>query len=118
MSTVTIKGHEYLGTQVVVGGGIAVFPVYTYSGGTTCTGECAVKFPPLYAQGTPGLIPGLAQKAGIVTRTDGSLQRTWHGKPLYLFGNEGVGVGPSGPSVLGNGNGVQESGGTFKLVSA
>ncbi|HEY5272343.1 MAG TPA: hypothetical protein VIJ34_03810 [Acidimicrobiales bacterium] len=118
LSTVTIKGHNYLGAQVIVGGGIAVFPVYSYSGGTGCTSECAVKFSPLYAEGSPGLAPGLSQKGGIVTRSDGSLQRTWGGKPLYLFGDQGGSIGPTGLTIEGNGNGVAESGGTFALISA
>jgi predicted lipoprotein with Yx(FWY)xxD motif len=119
LSTVTIKGHTYLGAQVIDGaGGVLVVPVYGYSGSTTCTGLCAVKFPPLYAQGSPGLSAGLAGSAGIVTRSDGSQQRTWNGKALYVFSDEGLAIGRGGLSVAGNGNGVKESGGTFSLIPA
>jgi predicted lipoprotein with Yx(FWY)xxD motif len=117
MSTVTINGHKDLGTQVIAGGGVVSVPVYTYSGGTNCTSECAVDFPPLYAQGTPGLVPGLANSAGVVTRADGSIQRTWGGKALYLYSDEGAALSANGIAFKGNGSGLTVSGGTFSLVS-
>jgi predicted lipoprotein with Yx(FWY)xxD motif len=118
LSTVTIKGHAYLGTQVFDGGGVITVPVYSYSGGTSCTGQCAVDFPPLYAQGSPGLAAGLNGTPGLATRADGSEQRTWNSKALYVFGHEGLAIGASGLSVAGSGSGVKESGGTFALIPA
>jgi predicted lipoprotein with Yx(FWY)xxD motif len=118
LSTVTIKGHTYLGAQVIDGaGGTLIVPVYTFSAGTACIAQCAVNFPPLYAQGSPGLASGLTGTAGVVTRADGSQQRTWNGKALYVFGDEGFAIGQSGISVAGNGSGQKESGGTFALIS-
>jgi predicted lipoprotein with Yx(FWY)xxD motif len=119
LATVTINGQKDLGAQLVDGGGVVTVPVYTYSSGASCTAECAVDFPPLYAQGTAGVAPGLTNKAGLVTRADGSIQRTWDGKALYVYGDEGVGLSPAtGISFKGNGNGVKVSGGTFSLVAA
>ena len=118
LATVTIKGHTYLGTQALDGGGVITVPVYAYSGGTSCTGQCAVDFPPLYAQGSPGLSAGLSGTSGLVTRADGSQQRTWNGKALYVFGNEGLAIGASGLSVAGSGSGRKKSGGTFALIPA
>jgi predicted lipoprotein with Yx(FWY)xxD motif len=119
LSTVTIKGNAYLGAQVIDGaGGVLTVPVYSYSGGTACTNQCTAAFPPLYAQGSPGLVTGLSGATGVVTRSDGSQQRTWNGKALYVFGDEGVAIGKSGLTVAGNGNGVEESGGTFTLIPA
>jgi predicted lipoprotein with Yx(FWY)xxD motif len=118
LSTVVINGHTHLGVELIDGGGTVVVPVYTYSGGTACTNECAVNFPPLYAQGHAGLAPGLSNKAGLVTRADGSQQRTWSGKALYVYGDEGVKLSGSGISFTGNGNGRKSSGGKFSLVSA
>jgi predicted lipoprotein with Yx(FWY)xxD motif len=117
LSTVTIDGHKDLGAELVDGGGIIVVPVYTYSSGTKCTGSCAVEFPPLYAEGSPGLAAGLSDKAGLAMRSDGSDQRTWKGKALYLYSDEGVALSATGISFKGNGNGVKVSGGTFSLVS-
>lgn len=118
LSTVVINGHKHLGAELIDGGGIVVVPVYTYSGGTACTTGCAVSFPPLYAQGHSGLAPGLPDRAGLVTRSDGSLQRTWGGKALYVYGDEGVALSAAGISFTGNGNRHKSSGGTFSLVSA
>ncbi len=118
MATVTIKGHDYLAAQLFDGGGVITVPVYTYSAGASCTGQCAVDFPPLYAQGSPGLTAGLSGTPGLVTRADGSQQRSWNGKALYVFSKEGFAIGASGVSVAGNGNGLKESGGTFALVPA
>lgn len=118
LSTVTIKGHTYLGAQVIDGaGGVLTVPVYAYSGVTACTGQCTVDFPPLYAQGSAGLATGLTGTVGVVARSDGSQQRTWNGKALYVDGDEGLAIGQSGISVAGNGNGHKESGGTFALIS-
>jgi predicted lipoprotein with Yx(FWY)xxD motif len=118
MSTVTINGQKDLGAELVDGGGVVVVPVYSYSGGASCTGECEVDFPPLYAAGTPGIAPGLTNKAGLVTRADGSMQRSWGGKALYTYSDEGISPSPAGIVFKGNGNGVKVSGGTFSLVAA
>lgn len=117
LATVTINGHKDLGAELIGGGGVVVVPVYSYSGGAHCTGQCAVEFPPLYGQGGPGLAPGLSNKAGLVTRADGSRQRTWAGKALYVYGNEGIALSGAGISFKGDGNGLKVSGGTFSLVS-
>jgi predicted lipoprotein with Yx(FWY)xxD motif len=118
LSTVTIKGHTYLGAQVFDGGGVITVPVYSYSKGISCTGQCAVNFPPLYAQGSPGLVAGLSGTSGLATRADGSQQRTWNDKALYVFGREAFSIGASGLSVAGSGSGLAESGGTFTLIPA
>jgi predicted lipoprotein with Yx(FWY)xxD motif len=54
---------------------------------------------------------------GLVMRADGSMQRTWAGKPLYLYSDEGIGITPKGLEVKGNGNGAKVAGGTFSLVT-
>lgn len=118
LATVTINGQRDLGAELIDGGGVVVVPVYSYSGGTKCTGACAVGFPPLYAQGTSGLVSGLANTAGLATRADGSLQRTFGGKALYVYGDEGVGLSAAGISFKGSGSGLKVSGGTFSLVAA
>ncbi len=118
LTTTTVRGHKQLAAELTDGGGVVTVPVYSFSGGTNCTGQCAVDFSPLYAQGTPGLAPGLSNKAGVVTRSDGSVQRTWSGEALYVYSGEGVALSAAGISFKGNGNGVKESGGTFSLVSA
>ena len=118
LTTVTVGSRSVLGAQLIDAGGVVDFPVYVYSGGTACTGQCAVDFPPLYAQGTAGLSRNLTQLSGLVTRADGSKQRTWDGKPLYLYSDEGLAPTPTGIAVKGNGNHLKVGGGRFSLVSA
>lgn len=118
LATVKVGSQTVLAAQLIDAGGVVDIPVYTYSGGTDCTGECAVDFPPLYAQGLPGLAAGLSQKGGLATRADGSLQRTWAGKPLYVYSDEGLAPTATGVTVKGNGNGLKVSSGTFSLVAA
>lgn len=119
LSTVTVKGHKVLAELMLVGGGWVPFPVYSYSGGTACTGSCAALFNPVYAIGSPGLAPGLpAGHAGLVARADGTTQRTWDGKALYLYGNETIEPTGAGVVLGGNGNGISPpGGGTFSLLS-
>ncbi len=63
--------------------------LYTYnadeaSGKSTCTGDCATRFPPLLA-------PASAVAGGdwsIITRDDGTKQWAYQGKPLHRFAGE------------------------------
>jgi predicted lipoprotein with Yx(FWY)xxD motif len=114
---ITIAGKKELAADMIDAGGVLPVPVYSFSKGTACTGACAVDFSPLYAQGSPGLAAGLASRAGLVMRADGTDQRTWGGKALYLYSNEGFAIGPSGVAAKGTGNGVHVAGGTFTLVA-
>jgi predicted lipoprotein with Yx(FWY)xxD motif len=64
--------------------------VYTFNsdspGVSTCTGGCATTWPPLtIASGTPTGGPGVTGQLGTITRSDGSLQVTYKGLPLYFF---------------------------------
>ncbi|MEU0934238.1 MULTISPECIES: hypothetical protein [unclassified Embleya] len=56
------------------------------SGTSTCSGDCAVAWPPLLAPGQP--TAGGDAKAdllGITTRGDGGREVTYNGHPLYLY---------------------------------
>ncbi|MGH9028904.1 MAG: hypothetical protein ACRDV4_04740, partial [Acidimicrobiales bacterium] len=64
--------------------------VYTYSKDrrrhSSCTGKCALAWPPLLTSGTPTASTGVSQQdLGTITRTNGSHQVTFDGKPLYLY---------------------------------
>ena len=124
LSTLPIGGKRVLGTALFDGGGWHVFPVYSYSGDSAsqsaCRGACAAAWPPLLTAGSPG-VEGAAQSGavGTLTRPDGTLQVTYHGKPLYLFANEGIAKDPNDGNyhATGTGNGVKAPGGTFDLVA-
>src|SRR2546427_4534528 len=65
--------------------------VYTFDsdapGVSKCTGGCATTWPPLTvpAGTTPTGGPGVTGQLGTITRSDGSLQVTYKGMPLYFF---------------------------------
>jgi predicted lipoprotein with Yx(FWY)xxD motif len=117
LMTITIAGKSELAAQMIDAGGVLPVPVYSFSNGTACTAACAADFSPLYAQGSPGLAAGLPSKAGLVMRADGTHQRTWGGKALYLYSDEGFAIGPSGVAAKGTGNSIHVAGGIFNLVA-
>jgi predicted lipoprotein with Yx(FWY)xxD motif len=61
---------------------------------STCYGACAKAWPPLLTQGTPTAGSGLsASLLGVTRRSDGSMQVTYAGHPLYYFsGDHGSGI--------------------------
>ena len=91
----------------------ASFPVYTLSRGSgrgwgdlggdrrgresACVGQCAVFWPPVLTSGWPEAGPGVDQRAiGVIVRSDGTRQVTYHGRPLYLF-NDDAYIGGASP---------------------
>jgi predicted lipoprotein with Yx(FWY)xxD motif len=58
------------------------------SGTSACEGGCADAWPPLPVAGEPSGGEGVTGELDTITRTDGSVQVTYDGKPLYLFAND------------------------------
>lgn len=120
LSTVTIKGKSVLAAYMEAAGGFVLFPVYSYSGGSKCTSICSDTWPPLISQGTPGVTGGVsASKVHHISRSDGTEQLTYAGKPLYFDSNEAIAPGPAGFVAVGNGNGAKAPApfkGTFSFV--
>ena len=59
---------------------------------TTCYGECARAWPPVYTKGRPRAGRGVdASLLGTIRRRDGRRQVTYAGRPLYFYVNEGPG---------------------------
>jgi predicted lipoprotein with Yx(FWY)xxD motif len=69
---------------------------------STCTGSCAVYWPPV--SGSPTAGPGVTGKLGAIERPGGGLQATYDGHPLYTY------IGDSGPGQA-NGNDLDLNGG-------
>jgi predicted lipoprotein with Yx(FWY)xxD motif len=95
--------------------------VADHNGKSVCSGECAKAWPPVITKGTPKTSAGVnAADVGTVKRSDGSLQVTYKGHPLYYFiedskagmttgqGSDGFGakwwlVAPSGSAITTSG---------------
>ena len=125
LATTPIDGKTALGATVIDGGSWHIVPLYTLSSdsasSSTCTGACAIAWPPLLTSGTPGLTDALkSSDFGTLKRSDGTLQVTYSGKPLYFYSRESAAKNPNGLGAhfLGNGNGLKSpGGGTFTLVT-
>jgi predicted lipoprotein with Yx(FWY)xxD motif len=78
---------------------------------STCSGECAVQWPPVRAAGKPTVGSGLtASKVGTTARSDGKPQVTYNGHPLYRF------QGDSKPGDT-NGQGLNAFGASWHVLS-
>ncbi len=59
------------------------------NGTSTCTGSCVTTWPLFYSAGPITVPPGLsASSFGLATRTDGKMQTTYNGYPLYYYVND------------------------------
>jgi len=74
---------------------------------SACYGDCAAYWPP--ALGRPSAGPGVTGTLGTITRTNGALQATYDGHPLYTY------VGDSAPG-QDSGNNVNLNGGLWHIV--
>jgi predicted lipoprotein with Yx(FWY)xxD motif len=79
---------------------------------STCTGACAVEWPPLRATSKPTVGGGAnASIVGTSARPDGKPQVTYNGHPLYLFS------GDQSPEDT-NGQGVNAFGGLWYALAS
>jgi predicted lipoprotein with Yx(FWY)xxD motif len=78
---------------------------------SSCTGACAVNWPPLHVRGTPLVGTGAtSSEVGKTARPDGTSQLTYNGHPLYTFVND------KKPGDT-NGEGINAFGGSWFAVS-
>jgi predicted lipoprotein with Yx(FWY)xxD motif len=105
VATGTVSG---LGTVLVAGNG---FTLYMFvpdkrSGVSTCYNACATAWPPLLLTGTDapvyahGVNPDLL---GTTKRTDGTVQVTYNGWPLYLWVTDAEPGQATGQAINNNG---------------
>jgi len=101
-----------LGTILTNTGG---FTLYWFAKDTSttsnCSGSCAVYWPPVI--GTPSAASGvtLTGTLGTIKRSDGSMQATYDGHPLYTY------KGDTSPGMT-SGNNLNVSGGLWYAVKA
>jgi len=73
-----------------------------------CNGACAQLWPPVHGPVTAG--PGVTGRLGTIKRSDGAIQATYNGHPLYTY------VADTAPGQA-KGNGLNASGGVWHEVS-
>ena len=91
-SIVTVHASKY-GRILFDGRG---FVLYTFTrdprGRSTCDGACAKRWPPDIVSNRPAAGEGANDSLlGTIRRSDGSLQATYAGRPLYYYAHEGPG---------------------------
>jgi predicted lipoprotein with Yx(FWY)xxD motif len=74
---------------------------------STCYGACAAYWPPVYGSVKAG--PGVTGTLGTIKRTDGTIQATYDGHPLYSY------IGDSSPGQA-SGNDINLNGGFWYEV--
>jgi predicted lipoprotein with Yx(FWY)xxD motif len=89
-ATLSVRSVAPLGQLLADGSGrtLYLFEADT-SNKSTCSGACAQGWPPFVTTGAPQLGAGVNQAlVGTTTRSDGSLQVTYNGHPLYYFSGD------------------------------
>jgi predicted lipoprotein with Yx(FWY)xxD motif len=71
-----------------------------------CTGSCATYWPPVIGKPTAAAGTSLPMHLGTITRSNGQMQATYDGHPLYTY------VGDTAPGQV-KGNGLKLSGGLW-----
>jgi predicted lipoprotein with Yx(FWY)xxD motif len=115
----TAEGRALLSTTTI--GGVTVLTnssgrtLYWFApdkpGSSACYGSCAAYWPPVFglpAAGGPGVVTA---KLGTIRRTDGTLQATYAGHPLYTY------IGDTSPGQA-SGNNINLNGGLWHEVPA
>lgn len=87
-AAVTVAKSPELGTKIVVDSeGFTVYDFHKDKGTeSACYGACAKAWPPLTTSGAPQAMGAAeAGKLGTTRRSDGTMQVTYAGHPLYTF---------------------------------
>jgi predicted lipoprotein with Yx(FWY)xxD motif len=91
--TLNLGSNATLGDYLVASNGMTLYRFNKDSIGTsTCYAECATEWPP-YIVSSAADLSAISMATGTVeaiARTDGSLQVTYNGKPLYFFVDDKV----------------------------
>jgi len=105
--------NSQLGTLLTADNGRTVYLFEKDTGSTsTCIGECAANWPPVTTSGMAPTTSGKANASllGTTTRSDGTVQVTYAGHPIYFFSAD------TAPGQT-NGEGVEAFGAEWYVVS-
>jgi predicted lipoprotein with Yx(FWY)xxD motif len=85
--TVAVADNPEHGALLVNAEGFTLYDFHKDKGGkSSCYDACASTWPPLTTEGAPQAIKGaMAAKLGTTKRTDGTIQVTYAGWPLYTY---------------------------------
>jgi predicted lipoprotein with Yx(FWY)xxD motif len=96
------KNTSALGNFLVDDKGMTL---YTFkndaSGVSNCNGGCATAWPPLTAQAAPTAGTGVMGTFALIKRSDGTMQVTYNGLPLYYFSGDKAAGDTNGQGVGG-----------------
>jgi predicted lipoprotein with Yx(FWY)xxD motif len=86
-TAVTVAKNPKLGSIIVDSEGSTLYDFHKDKGTTSaCYGGCAGVWPPLTTSGAPRAMSGAeASKLGTTKRSDGTVQVTYAGHPLYTY---------------------------------
>jgi predicted lipoprotein with Yx(FWY)xxD motif len=93
-SSVTVSTNATLGPILTDGRGMTMYTLSSdTAGSSTCSNTCVTVWPPALAPSPSSSLnvsTGVSGTFGSTTRSDGSLQLTYNGKPLYFFSHDSV----------------------------
>ncbi len=110
-ATVDVASAAKLGPILVDAQGRTLYLFQKDTGGkSSCSGSCASIWPPDITTGSPKAGSGVsASKLGAVKRSDGTMQVTYAGHPLYTY------TADTAPGQV-TGNGINTFGGVWNAV--
>jgi predicted lipoprotein with Yx(FWY)xxD motif len=89
-SMVNAGQNAELGSFLVTSNGMTLYAFANDTANTSnCSGTCSTNWPPLLTSGAPVAGSGVnAALLGTITRSDGGMQVTYNGLPLYTFAGD------------------------------
>jgi predicted lipoprotein with Yx(FWY)xxD motif len=100
-ATVKTASVSGLGTILVDGQGRTIYLFQRDTGPTsTCSGACIAGWPAVATHGAPQAAGGVATgKLGVTKRSDGTMQATYAGHPLYYYAGDAAAGDANGQGV-------------------
>lgn len=112
-SVLNVSSDPALGSFLTAENGMTLYKFSADSkGASKCTGQCAINWPPYAVSAGASLTKGASLSGAISTlkRSDGTMQVTYNGAPLYFFFKDTK----SGET---NGQNINAFGGIWTVVS-